>query len=160
MYWIQNFSRHVTHNMACWIDQNGTVHTLKSESLLPLSVLQWETCCILMIEWLSGLWGVSKLFLGQKMGRSKKKIAAWQPNQPPNPWSGIQIPDTPCPTCSRQASTHCWLLLTAVHVSLDHYFQKRSDREDLNRLTCTRPAQHDLYNTGWDGEVSTTLPSS
>ena len=86
MCWIQNFSKHVTCNMACWIDRNGTVHTLKSESLLSFSVLQWETYCILLIEWLSGLWGVSKLFLGQKMGRSKKKIAAWRlkpTTQPP-----------------------------------------------------------------------------
>ena len=34
--------------------------------------LQHETYCILLIEWLSGLRGVSKLFLVQKMGRSKK----------------------------------------------------------------------------------------
>jgi len=48
----------------------GSPCMLKSQSL------QHEACCILLIQWLSGLWGVSKLFLGQKMGRSKKRIAA------------------------------------------------------------------------------------
>ena len=47
----------------------------------PPRILEWRRMIkpttyvagILLIEWLSGLWGVSKLFLGQKMGRSKKK---------------------------------------------------------------------------------------
>ena len=58
--------------------------------ITPFVCLQHETCCMLLIEWLSGLWGVSKLFLGPKMGRSKKKNSGLtaKPTTQPRPTPG------------------------------------------------------------------------
>jgi len=45
------------------------------------------TCCMLLIQWLSGLWGVSKPFLPPKMGRSKKNSSLTaKPTTQPLAW--------------------------------------------------------------------------
>jgi len=83
-------------NMSCKTDvfffhQSGTYFRVCLQQqlhiLLPLSVLQCETCCILLLQWLSGLWGVSKPFLPPKMGSQKKNSSLTaEPTTQPLVW--------------------------------------------------------------------------
>jgi len=55
---------------------------------INVACIQWhETYCILLIQWLSGLWGVSKPFLGQKwVGQKKNSSLTAKPTTQPLVW--------------------------------------------------------------------------
>ena len=87
--------------------------------------MQHETCCMLLIEWLSGLWGVSKLFLGPKMGRSKKKN------------SGLTAKPTTQPSPTPGPAFRSWIPLVSQVKKLSINLIRKKTRADFDAFKST-----------------------